>query len=160
MGEADPAAALVESIAAEFDVAMGRPEKVRADCERLRGHLTRPPTGLEIGRLRQLAPLLRQRAGPIAEALFDFLEEQAAASGEPWLLLEGLLRSRDGALARRALGTAERLAQRGSLQVDRRVLELLADEVEEAGSVLGEPDALAAIARLLRRPGAGGPEPV
>ena len=77
MGEADSAAALLESIAAEFDVAMGRPEKVRADCERLRGRLTRPPTGSEIDRLRRLAPLLRRRAGPIAEPLFDFLHSES-----------------------------------------------------------------------------------
>jgi phosphohistidine swiveling domain-containing protein len=160
MGEADPAAALVESIAAEFDVAMGRPEKVRAECERLRAHLSRPPTGSEVDQLRRLAPLLRQRAGPIAEPLFGFLEEQAAASEDPRPLLEALLRSRDGALARRALGTAERLAESGSLRVDRRVVEFLAEEVDEAGSALGEPDALAAIARLLRRQRPGPRDPV
>ncbi len=160
MGEADPLAALLESIAAEFDVAMGRPEKVRADCARLREHLARPPTAPEVERLVRLASLLRQRMGPIAEPLFDLLEEQAAASDDPWPLVEGLLRSRDVALARRALGAAERLAESGSLRVDRRVVRFLADEVERAGSPLGEADALAAIARLLRRPGTGSEDPV
>ena len=71
MGEADPLAGFLESIAAEFDVAMGRPEKVRADCARLRERLARPPTVPEVERLCRLAPLLRQRAGPIAAPLFE-----------------------------------------------------------------------------------------
>ena len=98
--------------------------------------------------------------GPIAVPLFELLEEQAAASDDPWPLVEGLLRSRDVALARRALEAAERLAESGSLVVDRRVVRFLADEVERAGSPLGEADALAAIARLLRRPGTGPRDPV
>ena len=89
MGEADPLAALLESIAAEFDVAMGRPEKVRADCARLREHLARPPTAPDLERLRRLAALLRQRMGPIAVPLFELLEEQAAASDDPWPLARG-----------------------------------------------------------------------
>src|SRR5512139_3844232 len=105
MGEPDPLAALHESIAAEFDVAMGRPEKVRADCARLREELARPTGAVDVQRLCRLAPLLRSRAGAIAEPLFDLLEEQAAASDSPWPLLEQLLRSRDPALVRRALGT-------------------------------------------------------
>jgi hypothetical protein len=139
MGEADPLAHLLESIGAQFDVAMGRPEKVRADCACLREQLARPPTAPDLERLGRLAPLLRQRVGPIALPLFELLEEQAAASDEPWPLLEGLLRSRDAALARRALAVAERLAESGSLVVDRRVVRFLADEVERTDSPLTEP---------------------
>jgi pyruvate, water dikinase len=160
MGEADPLAALLESIAAEFDVAMGRPEKVRADCAQLREQQARPPTAPDVERLRPLTALLRQRMGPIAEPLFDFLEEQAAASDDPWPLVEGLLRSRDAALVRRALGAAERLAESRSLAVDRRVVQFLAEQVEETGSPLGEAEALATIARLLRRAGVEPRDPV
>jgi pyruvate,water dikinase len=158
MGEADALAPLLESIAAEFDVAMGRPEKVRADCERLREIL--PRAAPDIARLVHLASLLGKRMGPVAAPLFDLLEEQAAAAGDPWPLVEGLLRSRDVALARRALGTAERLAESGSLRVDRRALQFLAGEVEKPASPLGEADALAAIARLLRGSGTGPEDPV
>ncbi|HSD26541.1 MAG TPA: hypothetical protein VLL75_04510, partial [Vicinamibacteria bacterium] len=160
MSEADPVAALLDSIAAEFDVAMGRPEKVRSDCDSLREHLARPPAAPDVERLCRLAPLLRRRMGPIAEPLFDFLEEQAAASGDPWPLVEGLLRSRDPAQVRRALGTAEELAGRGSLLVDQRAVRFMAEGVEEPGSPLGEADALAAIARLLRRGSSAAPDPV
>jgi pyruvate, water dikinase len=160
MGEADPLAALLESIAGEFDVAMGRPEKVRADCARLREQLARPPAAPHVERLDSLAALLRQRSGPIAEPLFDFLEEQAAASDDPWPLVEALLRSRDDALARRALGVTERLAARGSLAVDRRVVRFLAEQVDTTGSPLDEPEALATIDRLLRGPGPGPHDPV
>jgi pyruvate,water dikinase len=160
MGGADPLADLLESIAAEFDVAMGRPEKVRADCACLREQLARPPTAPDLERLGRLAPLLRQRVGPIALPLFELLEEQAAASDEPWPLLEGLFRSRDAALARRALAVAERWAESGSLVVDRRVVRFLADEVERADSPLTEADALAAIARLVRRLTTGSADPV
>lgn len=158
MGEADPLASLLESIAAEFDVTMGRPERVRADCERIREHLPSPPVDLE--RLSPLGPLLRRRAGPIAVPVFDLLEERAAASDDPWPLVGELLRSRDPAFARRALETAERLAAGGSLALDHHALRFLAGEVERAGSPLGEADALAAIARLLRRPGATEQDPV
>ncbi len=160
MGEADSLAALLGSIAAEFDVAMGRPEKVRAECARLREQLARPPTAPDLERLCQLAGLLRQRMGPIAVPLFELLEEQATASDDPWPLLEGLLRSRDVPLVRRALEAAERLAERGSLVVDRRVVQFLAEQVEGPGSPLGEPEALATIARLLRRPGTEPRDPV
>src|SRR5512147_2109828 len=138
MGEADPVAALVESIAAEFDVAMGRPDKVRAGCARLRELLARPPAAWDVERLCGLGALLRQRIGPIAEALFDFLEAQAADSDDPWPIVEGLLRSRDLALVRRAIGDAERLAEGGSLRIDLRAVRFLAEAVEEAGSPLGE----------------------
>ena len=134
MGEADSVAALLDSIAAEFDVAMGRPEKVQADCARLREHLAHPPSAADIECLGRLAPLLRQRAGAIAGPLFELLEEQAAASDDPWPLFEGLFRSRDAAFVRRALLAAEHLAESGSLRVDKRVLGFLADSVEEPGS--------------------------
>jgi pyruvate,water dikinase len=160
MGEADPVAALVESITAELDVTMGRPEKVRSDCERLRAHLAHPPTALDRERLGRLAPLLRLRMGEIAVPLFDLLEEQAAASDDPWPIVEGLLQSREVALVRRALATAERLAESGALALDRRSLGFLAAEVERSGSPLAEAEALAAIARLLRRPATEGPDPV
>ncbi|MGE5126105.1 MAG: hypothetical protein ACM3PV_07425, partial [Betaproteobacteria bacterium] len=160
MGESDPLAALLDSIAAEFEVPLGRPERVEADCARLRERLTLPPTQQELERLGRLAPLLRQRTGPIAAPLFDLLEEQTCGSDDPWPLVEALLRSRDGTLARRALETAGRLAEAGSLTVDRRAVQLLADEVERPGSPLGEGDALAAIARLLRRPRTEARDPV
>jgi phosphohistidine swiveling domain-containing protein len=160
MSEAHPRVALFQSIAAEFGVAMGRPEKVQADCERLRALLARPPTAPEVGELCQLASLLRQRLGPIAVPLFDLLEEQAAGSEDPWPLLEELLRSRDVTLAQRALGTAERLVDSGSLHLDRRAVQFLADEVETTGSPLGEAESLAGIARLLCRQGTGPGDPV
>jgi hypothetical protein len=150
VAEADSPATLGGSIAAEFDVALGRPEKVRADCARLRERLTRPPSAADLEALARLAPLLRKRQGPIAEPLFELLAEQAAVTEDPWPLLEGLLRSRDGALVRRALAAAERLAETASFAVDPRATRFLADEVERPGSPLGEAAELVAIARLLR----------
>jgi phosphohistidine swiveling domain-containing protein len=160
MAEADPLAALVESISAEFDVAMGRPDKVGSDCARLRECLSRPPTAGEIARLSTLALLLRKRIGEVVVPLFELLEEQAAASDDPWPLLEGLLRSRDRTLARRALDTVLRMAEKGRFGVDVHVLEFLAEQVEWAESPLGEADGLAVIARILRRPGTGPGDPV
>ena len=160
MGEADPLAALVEEVASEVDVVMARPEKVRSDCARLRERLGRPPAPGDDEALGRLAPLLRKRAGEVVTPLFELLEEQAATSVDPWPLLEGLLLSRDETLARRALGTLVRLADGGSLSVDRRVLRFLAEQVEVPGSVLGEPEALATIARLVRGRGAGAGDPI
>lgn len=153
MADADPLVALVELIAAELDVAMGRPENVQAACGRLRKCLSQPPTADEAARLSALAIFLRKRQGEIVLPLFELLQEQAAACDDPWPLLEGLLRSRDRQLARRALDTVLSLAERGRFELDGRVLELVAEQVELAESPLGEPDSLAVIARLLRRPG-------
>jgi pyruvate,water dikinase len=160
MSEGDPLAALVESITAEFDVVVGRPEKVRSDCVRLRERLARPLDAGDLEALGRLALLLRKGPGEVALPLFELLEERAAAGDDPWPLLEGLLLSRDDALARRALGTLERLGEAGSLSVDRRVFLFLAQQVEVSGSVLGEPEALAAIARLVRSRGAETGDPV
>jgi pyruvate,water dikinase len=160
MGEADPLAALLDSIAAEFDVAMGRPEKVRDDCARLRERLARPPSAADLARLSELAGLLRKRMGPIAVPLFELLEDEAGACDDPWPLLEGMLRSRDSSLVQRALEAALRLAGRGAVAADRRALQFLADEIEGPGAPLGEAQALATIDKLLRRQGAEARDPV
>jgi pyruvate, water dikinase len=152
VSETVPIQALLESIAAEFEVAMGRPEKVLEDCARIRARLSRPPTSEELGLLLQLLPLLRKRMGPINVPLFDLLEDEASGTEDAWPLIEGMLASRDDGLARRALDLAERLADSGALAVDRRAARLLAERVEAEESPLGEPAALATIARILRRP--------
>jgi pyruvate,water dikinase len=151
MGEADSLATLVESIAGEFAVVAGRPAKVRAGCVLLRERLARPPAAGEREALGRLAPLLRTHVGEIAQPLFELLEETAAASDDPWPLLAPLLLSRDPGLARRALATAERLVGTGSLAVDRRLLLFFAEQATVGGPVLGEPETLATIARILRR---------
>jgi phosphohistidine swiveling domain-containing protein len=159
MGETAPIAALLESIAAEFGVTMGRPERVAAACAAIRERLARPPTPDEVELLLQLAPLLRQRAGPLAVPAFELLEEVSGASPDAWPLLDALLGSRDGALARRALDLALRLARAGSLALGRPAATLLAERVEAEGSGLVEPAALATIAGILRARGET-PDPV
>ena len=160
MGEVDPLAALLDGVAAEFDVAMGRPEKVREHCARLRECLTKPLSAPDLVRLTGLTGLLRKRMGPIAVPLFELLEEEAGACDDPWPLLEGMLRSRDSSLVQRALEAAEGLADQGALAVDRRAVQFLADEVEGPGSPLGEAQALGTIAGLLRRQGTEPGDPV
>ncbi len=90
--------------------------------------------------------------GPINLPLFGLLEDEASGLEDAWPLIEGMLASRDDGLARRALDLFERLADSGALAVDRRAVRLLAEQVEAEASPLGEPAALAAIARILRRP--------
>jgi phosphohistidine swiveling domain-containing protein len=158
MGEAEPIAAILESIGSEFDVVMGRPERVGAGCARLRERLAWPPTPRDIDCLRQLLPLLRKQSGPIAVPPFDLLEDAAAASKEPWSLLEGMLASRDDSLARRALDLAERLARSGSLAID-PALRFLAERVEAEGSPLAGPESFATIARMLRLRGGAAAHP-
>jgi phosphohistidine swiveling domain-containing protein len=160
VGETDPIAAVVESIAAEFDVAMGRPERVSTDCARLRNPLTRPPTSQHLDHLRRLVSLLRKRSGPIAVPLFDLLEDVANHSEDPWSWLEGMLAARDDGLAHRALALLDQLVQRGALAVDRHAAQALAEQVERDGSPLVDPEALAMIARILRRRGPEAPDSV
>jgi phosphohistidine swiveling domain-containing protein len=88
--------------------------------------------------------------------LFDLLEEATVGGEDAWPMIEGMLASRDGGLARRALDLADRLTGSGSLVVDGRAASILAEAVEAEGSALGEPGALATIASILRQ---GGPEP-
>jgi phosphohistidine swiveling domain-containing protein len=160
VGETDPIEALLESIAAEFEVMTGRPERVSDACARIRGLLSWPPTAQEVDRLLSLLPLLRQRLGEINLPLFSLLEDVAARSEDAWPFLEGMLASREEALSLRALAMAARLTGEGSLAVDRRSAQLLADRVEAEGSPLGSVEALATIGRILRGSAPEGPDPV
>jgi pyruvate,water dikinase len=157
MDEAQPLRELLGKVAAEFEVAMGRPDEVRALCARLREALGFSPGEAAEAVVRDLALLLQKRMGAIAVPVFELLEEQVARNAAPWPLVEGLLLSRDTALARRALGLTEALCKASALTLDAGALRFLAAQADQAGSPLAQPEALATIAGLLR--GAGGDAP-
>ncbi len=144
-------ASLLRSIAAEFDVAMGRPEKVAAECARVRERLRDASSEAAAALVLDLASVLRKRGGEIALPLHAFLAERVEAVAEPWPLLGGMLAARDGALVVRTLDQAVRLAEAGTIPVDRNAALLLAGRVEVEESPLARPEALRQIARILRR---------
>ncbi|MFH1681205.1 MAG: PEP/pyruvate-binding domain-containing protein [Candidatus Eisenbacteria bacterium] len=150
-GGADRAAridAAIRSIAGQFEITMGRAEEVEAGCGRLREILGDNPGAADLALLDALPPLLRKRAGEVAEPLFRFLLDFVHASGDPRRVLECLLDARDHDLAKRALAETARLAGDGSLPVDHDVLRMLAERSQEEGAPLHADEALERIASL------------
>jgi phosphohistidine swiveling domain-containing protein len=141
----------VRSVAAEFEIAMGRAEAVRAACDRLWEILGGAPDPFDCDALLPLPLLLRKRSGAVAEPLFRFLFNLIHTSTDPWPFLEGMLDARDPGLAGEALAAAVRLADKGVLRVDRRVLRFLAERSREEGSALHGGEALDSIAALAAR---------
>jgi len=140
---------ILRSISMEFDVILGRTDRVQADCARLRARLAVPPAAEDLEHLRRLLPLLRLRAGPIGGPLFDLLEGAVVGCADPWPLLEGMLAARDVSLQRRALQLAARLL--ASRVVSRRAARFLAERVETEGCPLGEAASLRHIGEIVRR---------
>ncbi len=140
----------VQSIADELGVVLARPERVEAECASLRAQLGASPDPAVVGELLRLVPFLSGRADPVVEPVFALLEQAASACADPWPLLEGMLAARDGALARRALALAERLAASGALDPGERVARGLAGRLEVEGGPLGDAGSLRAAGRILR----------
>ncbi|MBM3320947.1 MAG: hypothetical protein FJY73_09760 [Candidatus Eisenbacteria bacterium] len=141
----------VRSITSEFEITMGRAEAVRTACDRLREILKDAPDPSDCEALLPLPLLLRKRSGAVAEPLFRFLLDFIHALNDPWAFLEGMLEARDAGLAKEALAAAVRLADKGALRVDRRVLRSLAERSQEEGSVLHGGESLDSIAALAAR---------
>ena len=141
----------VRSIAAELNLALGRPERVEAECGLLRGQLVLPPSPEDLEELGRLAACLARRTGPVVVPVFSLLEETAPSCADPWPLLQGMLAARDDSLALRAVELAARLAEFGTLPVEPRLVQFLAERAEIEGSALRSVAALEAVGRLLRR---------
>jgi len=148
---------LCRSLTDSFHLAMADAERVRKTCDLLREALGDSPGAADAGAIHALVPLLARRGGPMAAHLFDFLEETAVRSPDPWSCLDGMMGARDHDLARRALGTAARLADEGTLAVDRPLLLSLSRRVQEEGSPLGAPQSLTLIRRMIRHFSLGRP---
>jgi phosphohistidine swiveling domain-containing protein len=148
----------VEEIESEFEVILGRPERVAAACGRLRAALDQEPSELRLRSLTRLIPLLRRQSGAIVAPVFALLEEAAEAGTVPLTLVEGLLAARDPALQQRALALVERLTGTGNLTVDTRSASCLAGQIETEESRLRNPESLGRVAAILRRPGLISPE--
>ena len=136
---------LAQSVKAQFHVVMGSAQKVSADCREMRRLFSSPLSASDLQILRELLPLLRTRSGEIAAALFALFEETLAASPDPSFLLEGMLSSRDPALARKALDCTLKLVEQGALG-STLAMHLLAKLAAIDHSQLAERDSLARIA--------------
>lgn len=148
--DSDPILDTIRSIESQFEIIMGRPERVAQDCALLRQELAGLPVSGQSKYLVSLLPCLKLQAGPLALPVFSLLEDLCLALKAPWPLLKGMLSARDPRLALRALDLAARCAESGSLVTDRQVALFLADQVESEASSLAAPEALAGIETLLR----------
>jgi pyruvate phosphate dikinase-like enzyme/PEP-utilizing family enzyme len=161
--EAEPAGDFLRAIETEFRLAAGRPERVEAACGKLLRWISFPPGPSELMILGRLAPLLRERGASLATPVFSLLEQAASSSKAPWTLLDDMVRARDRELAHRALALAARLAESGSLHVNRSVVQRLADLAAVEDSCLDGKDALDAAERIVSRlpaEGAGAEDPL
>jgi phosphohistidine swiveling domain-containing protein len=141
---------LLRALAEQFEVAMGKPERVQDSCEQLQRLLSSPPSEADIHYLLQLTPLLAKPSRALVLPLFGFMEQATEDCAKPWPLLKGLLSVRDRDLARRALTLADRRARDGSMVVDRELLLFFAQQVETPGSPLAEPELLLLIRDMIR----------
>lgn len=154
---------LVRSLSSQFDVALGDPDTVDAACRGIRGLLAAagPPSAGDLAVLQSLLPLLGRRVGPVADRLFDFLEELLPSLPDPWPFLEGMLATRNPGQVRRAATRLRRLVEAGTMAVDARVvsgLAVLADDRDSPLTESGNLDALAAVLELRAPRAPGEPE--
>jgi phosphohistidine swiveling domain-containing protein len=141
---------ILTSIAAEFEVAMGSPERVRAACFRLREQLGSSPSSSDLDFLNGLLPLLSTRVGAVVIPVFDMCDEFSQTVDDPWPLLEVMLAVRDGKLLLRALKRALALTEAGSFPVGLRASRFLAAQVEKEGSLLKEPEYFAVVGKIIQ----------
>lgn len=133
---------LVQSIIQQFEVSAGSTDTVAEKCSQILEHITFPLNAADSESLQTLSSLLNKRSGPIAGALFDFLETVLAQTADPWLLLTGMLSARDGSLALRALKLTIEYTSDQRLGIDRPKLKFLAKLTDPDQSALHDPDAL------------------
>ena len=139
----------IAGIAAEFEVAMGSPERVRKACSVILERLGEESSQVPPEAMERLFPLLGNRSGAIASHLFDFFNELAARSSTPWPFLEAMLCARDRDLLRSAFRRAAQLAAAGRLPGVLAVSGFLAERMEAEGTSLGETEFLSSISELL-----------
>jgi len=148
----------LEEIESEFEVIIGRPDRVAAACVRLRDELGRQSPDLRLDILTRLLPFLRGHSGAIVTPVFAVLEEAAESCLSPLTLIEGMLAARDPALQQRALALAEGLVAAGIITAGTRLALCLAERIEPEESRLREPASLAKIAAILRHPSRTSPD--
>ncbi len=141
---------VIRSIAEQFKVVMGKPERVAEGCNLLKFRLSHPPNASQTDPLQVLLPLLAEHSWPLAEPLFDLFEEVARTSHDPWPFLQGLLASADDDGARRSLDLLLERIHDGGLGVDRRMIRYLADLCEIPGKPIGRADRLPGLASIVR----------
>jgi phosphohistidine swiveling domain-containing protein len=147
----EPFETALRLIESQLTLVVGRPERVREACKTLTdllGGETDP------GRIRQcharLASLLRLRQGPVAEALFSFLEVQFLSTKDPRVLVLGILGARDSGLQRRGLALACRAFEDGRVAVDLELARALARAVDGDEEAEKDVNLLGRIGDLLR----------
>ena len=130
-------AALVASIAAEFDVAMGSMDRVLEKCESIKKvsgprlfHNSTAPIWRRFFRFSPSAPDVLQDLSSICSSSCP----TSRMNHGP--ILEGMLTARDEEIVRRALHQAMKLAQCGRLAVDLSTAHFFAERIETEGSPL------------------------
>ncbi|HSQ74432.1 MAG TPA: hypothetical protein VLT13_02675 [Bacteroidota bacterium] len=147
---------VIRSLAEQFRIILGKPERVAERCLELERSLSTPPDLADIERLSSLLPILAAHSGLVVLPLFDFIERVAASCPHPWPLLKGMIAARDKPLVQRSLQCALQCIENSTLEVDREVIGYLAGVIVLPGKCLGDPDCLplvGSVVRHLRIPG-------
>jgi hypothetical protein len=141
---------LIARIASEFEVAMGSQARVKEVCTELSGLLVTAPVFPDPAQLQRLVSVVGKRTGAIVEPLFDLLAQLSWRIDDPWIVLQGMLNVRDGALMGIALEETLKLAQKGKLLVDLGVLEFFAERAANEGNPIGEAEHLKILANIIQ----------
>lgn len=141
---------IVRSLAEQFEVAMGKPERVQSCCANLLRLQSSPPSAADADRLLPTLPLLASPSRELVLPLFELVERTAASTAQPWPLLKGLLGARDKDLAARALTLTLRRVRDGSVALNREALRFFAHQAELPGSPLAEPELLPLVGDIVR----------
>lgn len=141
---------ILRSIEEQFEIIMGRPERVAESCAQLRLLFSHPPVTADIEILLPLLPLLAKRTGPLVFPLFDLLEEMVSSCSAPLFLLQGMISALDKSLVHRALRLSIQLVESGSFVINRDLIDSLAEQADTPGKPLNEPDLLPLLGQLVR----------
>ncbi len=140
---------LIQSLAGEFELVLGSPDRVKTLCDRLAEELQSACDVTKFGCLLQLLPLLRRQSGARASPVFAILESAVSSAQDPWPLLKGMLAARDRNLVLRALDLTVSRTAAGFLQVNREIALFFAEQVEIEDSPLALLPSLRKIAVIL-----------
>lgn len=139
---------LIDSIAGQLGSALGRADRVAADCvESGRRLAALPPEELREP-LDRLAALIAGRPREIVEPLVALIEEWAPRVPGPAPLVRGLMAARAAAHVTRGVELAARLAAGGGLAIDLDLADELARRIENDETLAGDDDLLRATLRL------------
>jgi hypothetical protein len=141
----------LRAVAAPFELVDGRPDHLEVALTALAQELEGCAVPEADAALQSLLPLLRRGLGPLATALYTFIEQRLPddRAASPWIL--GMLASRDAKLRARAVQLAVDRARAGSLSIDRALVVAVARALAAGAATAPDRPVLEGIGDILDR---------